>query len=85
MKLRLMLLPLLLLCGAAQATQTPTPTPVDYQYGTRLDVAKVLDVREPATDYQCKVVVATMTYLDSQGREHALNYRKLSSECTNQG
>ncbi|MDR0277476.1 MAG: DUF2790 domain-containing protein [Paucimonas sp.] len=83
MKLRLMLLPLLLLCGAAQATQTPTP--VDYQYGTRLDIAKVLDLREPATDYQCKVVVATMTYLDSQGQEHALNYRKLSSECTEQG
>ncbi|MHA6195633.1 DUF2790 domain-containing protein [Pseudomonas wadenswilerensis] len=83
MKLRLMLLPLLLLSGAAQAAQTPAP--VDYHYGMRLDIARVLDMREPATDYQCKVVVATMTYLDSQGQEHALNYRKLSTECSSQG
>lgn len=83
MKLRVMLLPLLLLSGAAQATQAPTP--VDYRYGMPLDIAKVLDMREPATDYQCKVVVATMTYLDSRGQEHALNYRKLSTECSSQG
>ncbi|MEE1924614.1 DUF2790 domain-containing protein [Pseudomonas sp. 148P] len=83
MKLRVMLLPLLLLSAAAQATQAPVP--MDYRYGMHLDVAKVLDLREPATDYQCKVVVATMTYLDSKGQERALNYRKLSSGCTDQG
>ncbi|MFD2641629.1 DUF2790 domain-containing protein [Pseudomonas japonica] len=83
MKVRVMLLPVLLLSAAAQAAQTPTP--VDYRYGMPLDIAKVLDLREPAGDQQCKVVQATMTYLDSHGQEHALRYLKLAEECSDQG
>jgi len=84
MKLPVMLLPLLLLCAAAQAAQAPVPTDT-YHYGMRLDIARVLDVREPAGDHQCKVVTATMTYLDSRGQERALNYLKLAEECSDQG
>lgn len=82
MKLRLLLPLVLLLPGAAHATQDGIP---QYRYGMPLDVARVLDMREPASNHQCEVVNATMTYLDSHGQQHQLHYRKLSEECSEQG
>lgn len=81
MKLRLLLPLVLLLPGAAHATQAP----VMYHYGMPLDIARVLDIREPTGDQQCKVVTATMTYLDSHGQERQLDYLALSKTCSDQG
>ncbi|OLS62894.1 DUF2790 domain-containing protein [Pseudomonas putida] len=82
MKLRLLLPLVLLLPGAAHATQDGIP---QYHYGMPLDVARVLDLREPSSDHQCQVVKATMTYLDSHGQQHQLHYLKLAEECSDQG
>lgn len=82
MKLRVLLPLVLLLSGAAQAAQDQAPL---YHYGMPLDVARVLDIREPTGDQQCKVVIATMTYLDSRGEERELRYRKLAEQCSDQG
>lgn len=52
----------------------------NYTYGTHLDVKKVLAINEdPGTD--CQVVKSHMTYLDSQGQTHVLNYLKVSQDC----
>lgn len=82
MKLRVLLMLLLLLPGAVHAAQDAIAR---YHYGMPLDIARVLDLREPPGDHQCKVVKATMTYLDSRGQEHRLQYLKLAQECSDQG
>jgi len=75
------MLTLLAFAGITQAANVEAET---YTYGSHPDIAKVLRLDEPAT-FECKVVSATMTYLDSQGQKHAMRYEKLSSACTNQG
>ncbi|MBV4451610.1 MULTISPECIES: DUF2790 domain-containing protein [Pseudomonas] len=44
-----------------------------------LDVAKVLSSTD--TYGQCGVVPAQFKYLDSQGREHVLDYQVLATGC----
>ncbi|MBN2991622.1 DUF2790 domain-containing protein [Pseudomonas cedrina subsp. fulgida] len=44
-----------------------------------LDVAKVLSSTD--TYGQCGVVPARLDYLDSQGREHELDYQVLATGC----
>lgn len=62
----------------AQAQEAPVSQ--NYTYGTHLDVKKVLAINEdPGTD--CQVVKSHMTYLDSQGQTHVLNYLKVSEDC----
>lgn len=51
-----------------------------YSYGTELDIQKVLSMTEDA-EPSCGVVNARMTYLDSQGRTQALDYRKFANNC----
>ena len=53
-----------------------------YQYGMKLDIAQVLDLKEPDQPL-CKVVHAQMTYKDSGGEVHQLNYLKLAQVCSN--
>ncbi|MGG2398238.1 DUF2790 domain-containing protein [Pseudomonas sp. SH1-B] len=77
-------LSVLLSLGALTANAQSSVTPVTYTYDTQLDIAKVLSISEEATQL-CAVVNSRMTYLDSQGREHALDYLKLSSACSNGG
>ncbi len=54
--------------------------PETYTYGSHLDVRKVLSITE-GDDAACSIVNARMTYLDSQSREHVLDYRKFSDHC----
>lgn len=51
-----------------------------YTYGMQLDIAKVISLEEPEEHY-CKVVTATMTYLNSQGEVETLSYLKLAEAC----
>lgn len=63
-------------CGVGAQT-----APVEYEYGMKLDIAKVISLTEP--DQQiCEVVKAQMTYLDSSGQQRELIYRKLASVCS---
>jgi hypothetical protein len=50
-----------------------------YTYGTKLDIAKVVNV-SPIPDV-CGVVPATMTYFDHQGQEHKIEYRVMGNGC----
>lgn len=53
---------------------------VDYKYGMDLDVAKVISIVDQPHP-PCSLVKSQMTYKDSQGEVHAVNYVKLDSEC----
>ncbi|MGH8381698.1 DUF2790 domain-containing protein [Pseudomonas sp.] len=52
-----------------------------YHYGMPLDIARVVQMSEPATQL-CDVVQASMVYLDSAGRQHTLHYLKLAQACS---
>ncbi|MNG93296.1 hypothetical protein D3C79_522540 [compost metagenome] len=55
-----------------------------YHYGMPLDIARVLNMSEPATEL-CDVVQASMVYLDSAGQQHTLHYLKLAQACSDHG
>lgn len=48
---------------------------VDYHYGMTLDVQKVIHITDNSD--KVGVVPATITFLDSQGRLHKVNYLEL--------
>lgn len=50
-----------------------------YQYGQKLDVAKVISTQSPEG---CEVGEATMVYEDSQGKTHTLVYLRQGDHCT---
>jgi hypothetical protein len=52
-----------------------------YYYGMQLDVQKVLALHEESSRW-CQVVDARMDYLESQGQQHSLAYRKHSRSCS---
>tara|TARA_Y100001938_G_scaffold67468_1_gene93619 strand:+ start:1407 stop:1667 length:261 start_codon:yes stop_codon:yes gene_type:complete len=54
-----------------------------YRYGQDLDIAKVIAIEVPSSP-QCEVVTAKMTYRNSAGEVHLLDYEQLSSVCSNQ-
>ncbi|UTW06628.1 DUF2790 domain-containing protein [Pseudomonas benzenivorans] len=62
----------------AQPTQGPDYSQVpavDYHYGMTLDVRKVIHITDNSD--KTGVVPATITYLDSQGQLHRVNYLEL--------
>lgn len=73
------------LTALAQADDSTSSQAIpSYHYGMPLHVGKVLSLTEPDT-LECKVVTATMTYIDEQsGKPAELNYRKLSDACNYQ-
>jgi hypothetical protein len=69
---------------AAETTATAvnsTPPVEEYTYATHLDIAKVVSMSEIPN--VCEVVPARMTYEDSKGVEHVLEYRVMGNGCTN--
>ncbi|KFJ92874.1 hypothetical protein JF55_05375 [Pseudomonas sp. 1-7] len=52
-----------------------------YHYDMQLDVQKVLSLHEEPSS-GCQVVNARMDYLDSMDQKRSLEYRKLSSSCS---
>jgi hypothetical protein len=78
------------LCGfsaAAMAQDGPSESssqaqPVEqYTYSTHLDIAKVISVDEVPN--VCSVVPQHMTYEDSQGKRHVLEYQIMGNGCSN--
>lgn len=61
---------------------TAQQIPVEqYTYSQHLDIAKVLSISEiPSV---CEVVPARMTYEDSSGQKHILEYKVMGNGCSN--
>lgn len=70
-----------LVISSAAFADTNTTTPEVYKYGDKLDVVKVVALSKIPTDL-CEAVPATMTYLDSQGVQHTMEYQVLADGCT---
>ncbi|AZL69936.1 DUF2790 domain-containing protein [Pseudomonas oryziphila] len=72
------------LCGAALAGEAKDAEqiPVEqYNYSQHLDIARVISMSEVPN--VCEVVPARMTYEDSQGQKHILEYRVMGNGCSN--
>ncbi|AWM91687.1 DUF2790 domain-containing protein [Pseudomonas sp. 31-12] len=75
-----MLLVLSLIAGVSAQAQAQDAA-VAYQYGMNLDIAHVVAIT-PAADV-CGVVPVEMTYLDSKGATHILQYSEFGTGCSN--
>ncbi|WP_367253491.1 DUF2790 domain-containing protein [Pseudomonas sp. stari2] len=62
----------------AEANNTPVET---YSYATKLDIAHVISISEPANE--CAPSPVQMTYEDSYGEQHVLQYQVMGSGCSN--
>jgi hypothetical protein len=70
------------LADDSHATATTGNTPVEsYTYGTKLDVKKVIAVSDIPDE--CGPVPAQMTYEDSHGQRHILQYQVMGTGCSN--
>ena len=59
----------------------PTIAEVSRRYGMALDIAEVVSIT-PVADV-CGVVPVEMTYLDSHGAKHILQYSEFGTGCSN--
>lgn len=64
----------------AQTEPTQNLAVEQYDYSTRLDVAHVISITEPANE--CAPVPVQMTYEDSQGQRHVLQYQIMGTGCS---
>ncbi|SEJ81377.1 DUF2790 domain-containing protein [Pseudomonas sp. NFR16] len=70
----------LLTLGTAGAQAQDVVKAHTYMYGEHLDIAKVLSVNE-ASPSVCGIVKSRLTYLDSAGAAHAVDYRSINQDC----
>lgn len=79
-------------CTTAMAEEVPdttgtlasaqaTPAVEQYRYGMNLDIAHIVTV--DAIPAVCEVVPTRMTYDDSDGKRHILEYRVMGNGCSN--
>ncbi|MBV4458956.1 DUF2790 domain-containing protein [Pseudomonas sp. COR58] len=80
-KIPLLLALLAGLAAQAQAQAQADEEAVAYRYGMTLDIAQVVSVT-PVADI-CGVVPVEMTYLDSHGERHILQYSEFGTGCSN--
>ncbi|MCB2672386.1 DUF2790 domain-containing protein, partial [Listeria monocytogenes] len=52
----------------------------EYAYGIQLDVARVISSTD--TSNACGIVPARMTYEDSNGQKHTVEYQVWGNGCT---
>jgi len=67
--------------AAAFAQEAPATPDVHYTHGMHLDIAHVVNVT-PAANV-CAPTPVQMTYKDSQGSIHVLEYDVMGEGCTN--
>jgi hypothetical protein len=66
----------------SQAKIAASKPPIEtYTYGSNLDIKKVISVSDVGPE--CGPVSAQMTYEDSQGQRHVMQYQVLGSGCSN--
>ena len=64
------------------STAATAKTPVEtYTYDTHLDIKRVISVTDVGD--QCGPVSAQMTYEDSHGQQHVLEYQVMGTGCSN--
>ncbi|MGX0892390.1 hypothetical protein AB7M22_004398 [Pseudomonas sp. ADAK2 TE3594] len=77
---------MVLLLGSlgAQAYADTVPTTnlrvETYDYSTKLDIVHVISITEPANE--CAPVPVQMTYEDSHGQRHVLQYQIMGTGCS---
>jgi hypothetical protein len=65
-----------------QSAETADKSPVEtYAYSTRLDIQKVISVTDVSD--KCGATPVQMTYQDSQGQQHVIEYLGVGIACTN--
>ncbi|MBI6952819.1 DUF2790 domain-containing protein [Pseudomonas sp. CCOS 191] len=62
----------------ASSTSLNEASVMQYRYGDKLDVKKVLSVKDDRSD-TCGVVNTRMDYLDSQGKPQSVEYRSYAT------
>lgn len=68
--------------GETQAVAEANSAPVEtYTYAMHLDVKKVIAITEAGD--QCGAVPVQMTYEDSKGQRHVLEYQIIGTGCSN--
>lgn len=70
-----------LLISTFSFADASSTAPVPYKYGDKLDIAKVVSLSQ-IPDNTCEVVPATMTYIDSKGVQHTIEYKVLANGCS---
>ncbi|WP_268800224.1 DUF2790 domain-containing protein [Pseudomonas huanghezhanensis] len=66
---------------AAQQSQHRAPAVEQYTYATHLDIAKVISTDQVPN--VCRVVPQHMTYEDSEGQRHVMEYQVMGNGCSN--
>ncbi|WP_248797337.1 DUF2790 domain-containing protein [Pseudomonas sp. MWU13-2105] len=64
--------------SSAASSQVPVET---YTYAAKPDIEKVVSITEAAD--QCAPVPVQMTYEDSHGQRHILQYQVMGTGCSN--
>lgn len=64
--------------STAATSQIPVET---YTYATKLDIGKVITISDIADE--CGPVPVQMTYEDSHGQRHILQYQVMGTGCSN--
>ena len=64
--------------STAEADKTAVES---YTYGTTLDIKKIIVISDIPNE--CGPVPAQMTYEDSQGQRHTLQYQVMGTGCSN--
>ncbi|MFV3403079.1 MULTISPECIES: DUF2790 domain-containing protein [Pseudomonas] len=67
--------------AAEPVAETAQVTVEPYRYGQNLDIARVLAVSPVPT--VCEVVPMQLTYEDSKGDRHIMEYRVIGNGCSN--
>jgi hypothetical protein len=78
---RIMFLALTLMTSVSAYAVEASPTVSHYQYGMHLDIAHV--VRTTPVANVCGPTPVQMTYSDSRGGTHTLEYDIIGNGCTN--
>ncbi|MCW1243470.1 DUF2790 domain-containing protein [Pseudomonas sp. SAICEU22] len=65
----------------AYAQTNQDPAVETYDYSTKLDIQHVISITEPANE--CAPVPVRMTYEDSHGERHVLQYQTMGTGCSN--
>lgn len=66
---------------ASGSSTVDTSSVEHYNYGSKLDIAKVISLS--SIPDVCEVVPAQMTYEDSHGQRHTLEYQVMGDGCSN--
>ncbi|WP_350646505.1 DUF2790 domain-containing protein [Pseudomonas sp. HY13-MNA-CIBAN-0226] len=65
---------------AADNAESKTIPIETYDYATKLDIEHVISISEPANE--CAPVPVRMTYEDSYGERHVLQYQVMGTGCS---